>query len=47
MDVERMEARLGKLEDQYDQFKEEENDYYFDIHLLKFCMEYHVSLCHT
>jgi hypothetical protein len=26
MDVERMEARLGRLEDQYDQFEEEEND---------------------
>jgi hypothetical protein len=27
MDVERMEARLGRLNKQYDQFEEEENDY--------------------
>jgi hypothetical protein len=26
MDVERVEARLGRLEDQYDQFEEEENE---------------------
>jgi hypothetical protein len=26
MDVERVEVRLGRLEDQYDQFEEEEND---------------------
>jgi hypothetical protein len=26
MDVERVEARLGRPEDQYDQFEEEEND---------------------
>jgi hypothetical protein len=26
MDVERVEARLGRPEDQYDQYEEEEND---------------------
>ncbi len=32
MDVERMEARLGRLDNQYDQFEQEKYDYQCDIH---------------
>jgi hypothetical protein len=45
MDVERVEARLGKLKEQYE-YEEEANDQ-CNVHYNGFCMQYLVSFCHT
>ncbi len=45
MDVDKVEATLGRLEDQYE-YEGEANDQ-CDVHDDGYCMQYLVSFCHT